>query len=133
MCSHDSWTNQQTLTGWLANVCSAIFKQQSHSYWSTRETMTFGYTEKAMQTRAEITMTTFSSLFSGVRGEQLAGKPRRSRLWLSHPAKLNIRAWQQLYKRQPCDPSSERWCISRWRQRALVKTTKAASNWRTTV
>ena len=29
MCSHDSWTNQQTLIGWLANVCSAIFKQSN--------------------------------------------------------------------------------------------------------
>ena len=50
MRSNDSSTNQQTLIGWLANVCSAIFKQKSHSNWSTRRTMTLPYTEKAMQT-----------------------------------------------------------------------------------
>ena len=41
----------------------------------------------------------FSSLVSV--GVQLAGKRRSSRLWLSYPAMLSIRVWQQLCKRQP--------------------------------
>ena len=120
---------------WIFNVLSRFMNQPTNT-WACRQTcsplssskkvtqiglparLTFTYTENAMQTGAEITMTgdqqqaTFSRVVSD--GEQLAGKPTGSRLWLSHPAKLRIRAWKQLCKRRPsCVSSSAIWAIRR--------------------
>ena len=142
MCSHDSWTNQQTLTGWLANVCSAIFKQQSHSNWSPWETMTFTYTTYTTESDADWSRdhndrrsTTGYFFVLGFSGGAVSceTKNQQTVTLSSCEVKLGISVWQQLCKRQPsCDPSSTRWAISRCKQHAFVKTTNDASNWRTT-
>ena len=58
----DSWLNQQTPTGWLANVNSAIYKSRSPSNSCIQETMTPMLLLKVMQTSVEILMIEYQAL-----------------------------------------------------------------------
>ena len=114
---------------WIVNVLSRFMDQITNTHWlagkhvlryvqatkSLKLVYPRDYTEKAMHTGTEIRMTgdqqraTFSSLVPV--GEQLAGKPRSSRLWLSS-CEAEYQDLLAAVQGQPsCDPSSARWAL----------------------